>query len=85
LRGDVTEQMVRVTVGEDHSAETLATWRFTQDANRGVRALKIPADAGPVMTISFRPAGSVRPSDHDPASADTRPLGVALHRVRITA
>jgi len=70
--------------------ETLATWRFTLQQNRGVRRLIIPATlidsrntGRPVVTITLHPHSVRRNCDFIPGSSDTRSVGLGLHRLRI--
>jgi hypothetical protein len=75
-------QTVEVTVG----GRAVGTWVFTLEANRGVRTLRVAAGdrRGPQpVTIVLRPSSVLSPHQIDPAKADTRPLGVALHRLRL--
>jgi Macrocin-O-methyltransferase (TylF) len=65
----------------------LETWQFTKAANHAVRSVRIPDDLlrddGPgSFRVVFRPHGTVRPVNFDPASKDKRALGMALHRIR---
>jgi hypothetical protein len=64
-------------------------WEFTATLNRGIRAVRIPAevtsgtDAGPTCVIvTFRPRCVVDPTDIDPTTADRRSLGLALLGLR---
>lgn len=64
-----------------------ARWRFTEAQNRGVRT--VPVRRAEVtqtpVTIELRPDSVLRPQEINPASDDTRPLGVALHKLRLRA
>jgi len=60
-------------------AESTA-WRFSSDANRGVRTARIPAaiaGAGTPFTLQLRLQESF------PSTKDERPLGIGLHRIRV--
>jgi hypothetical protein len=75
-------QVVDVQVGE----RAAGTWEFTGSANRGVRTLRVKrADrhGQQPVTIVLRPHSVLSPRDLDPVKTDTRPLGVALHRLRL--
>jgi hypothetical protein len=65
----------------------VARWSFTEAQNRGVRTLEVRREdaARTPVTIELRPASVLRPQEVNPASADTRPLGIALHRLRLRA
>ncbi len=73
--------------------ETLETWVFTVAENRSVRVLRIPAhvvaqavarERWPVARVELRPRDVVIPAELDPRTRETRPLGVALHRLRVS-
>jgi len=82
LAGPRERQNVDVVV----RGETLATWEFTRDKNRGLRSVRVPASviaaSLPVMTLEFRPHSVAAPIDLDPAIRDGRLLGMAMLRVR---
>jgi hypothetical protein len=66
------------------AGEPAGRWEFTRNANRAVRHLAVtrPADGRPVM-VEFRPQAVLSARDIDPAAKDTRPLGMAVHRLRL--
>lgn len=75
------------------AAETLETWVFTIAENRGVRMLRIPAhviaqavarERRPLVRVELWPRDVVIPAEIDPRTRETRPLGVALHRLRVS-
>ncbi len=82
LAGTRERQQVDVVV----RGETLATWEFTRENNRGLRSVRVPASliaaSLPVMTLEFRPHSVAAPADLDPSIPDGRLLGMALHRLR---
>ncbi len=82
LAGAREQQKVDVVV----RGETLATWEFTRDKNRGLRSVRVPAAliaaSVPLMTLEFRPHAVAAPMDLDPAIRDGRLLGMAMLRVR---
>jgi hypothetical protein len=82
LVGPLESQEVTVSVSEKDGERILAALHFTKNANRGVRTVQLPKGTGEVVTIVLRPAKPIRPSEHNPASRDTRILGVALYAVR---
>ena len=66
-----------------------AEWHFDADHNHAERSAPIPAEAFlPVApgvfaaTVEFRPRILLAPCDIEPGHADTRSLGLALHRIR---
>jgi hypothetical protein len=65
------------------NGEPAAEWRFTETENRGVRTLTVPRPPAVPATIELRPRSVATPRELNPASTDTRPLGVALHRLRV--
>lgn len=80
------EQIVDILVG----GKSLDSWTFAIGANRGVRALHIPAAlAAPPptdeasITVEFCPRSVKYMSEVAPQSSDTRQLGLALHRIRL--
>jgi hypothetical protein len=58
-------------------------WMLTKENNRGIRQIDVTSVAGGMLTVTFVPKSVSVPSADDPASKDTRPLGLALHRVRV--
>jgi predicted O-methyltransferase YrrM len=84
LAGEQTEQ--RVTLRLD-GAE-IDEWRFTKEANRAVRSVRLPlAERGrnelASVTLSLHPERLGVPAELDPALAEKRPLGVGLFRLRL--
>lgn len=74
---------LRAAVAVDGAA--VAEWRFSEAENRGVRALRLswpPGRAAPAA-VTLRPDSTLVPAAVNPASTDTRPLGLALHRLRL--
>jgi hypothetical protein len=65
--------------------QLLDTWEFVPNWNRAIRRLRVPAASivSDVVTIEFRPHEVGSPAELDPTVTDTRPLGLALHRVRL--
>jgi hypothetical protein len=67
----------------------LATWTFTDEENRGVRTVQIPAriilqyacQDLPAVPVEFRPRSPEKPNLVDHSKLDTRPLGLAVHRI----
>lgn len=85
ILGTRTEQHVDVLVG----SRLMGTWNFTLERNRGIRAVQVPAAAvaldgqgPPTVIIEFRPHSVASPHVIDPASHDTRELGLGLIRLR---
>ena len=62
-----------------------AEWLFSEGQNRGVRALPLPRQTGwrQPISVTLRPETALVPQTVNPASGDTRPLGIALHRLRL--
>ena len=60
------------------------TWDFTAACNRAVRSLTVPTPrpGSEMVAIEFRPHSIATPAELDPSNIDTRPLGLALHRLR---
>jgi hypothetical protein len=81
LMGSRTLQRVEVFA----DAQLVATWEFTPDFNHAVRTLQVPvAKTSASVTIEFRPHSVTIPAELDPGHLDTRPLGLALHRLRVS-
>jgi hypothetical protein len=65
--------------------QSLDVWEFTPDLNRAVRSLHMPVSADVErVTIEFRPHSITTPAELDASNPDTRPLGMALHRFRLS-
>ncbi|MGC8475830.1 MAG: TylF/MycF/NovP-related O-methyltransferase [Acetobacteraceae bacterium] len=85
------ELAIAVTPGEHFvdvmiSDRPVARWQFSAGANRGVRrAVLPPIPADGRVVLRFRPQATFRPCDHDPSKTDTRPLGMALHGLRLAS
>ncbi len=88
LLGKQISQTVAVFI--DGAEATI--WTFAPEASRGEREILIPLDHvqrandGSVpaeLLLELRPEVSERPSVLDPANADTRHLGLALHKFKI--
>ena len=74
---------VRASVSVDGVAAS--EWLFSQEQNRGVRALALPRAPGrrDPISVTLRPETTLVPQTVNPASGDTRPLGIALHKLRL--
>lgn len=81
LSGPRKTQQIDVFAG----TQLLDTWDFTADYNRAVRKLRAPLTAVELerIAIEFRPRSVATPAELDPSNVDARPLGLALHRLRI--
>lgn len=81
-------RMQRVDVAV--AGHRLAVWDFSLADNRAVRSVRIPAELAapaalahvPSLAIEFRPHFCAAPCELDPDNPETRPLGMALHRLR---
>jgi hypothetical protein len=87
LVGSRTSQEVAVLLDD----EVCGNWAFAPNNNRGIRSVRLtpPArdnrqDEFRAMKVVFRPASVAAPVDLDPGLTERRPLGLALHRVRVT-
>jgi hypothetical protein len=81
LIGPRKSQRVDVFVG----TQLLDSWEFTPDFNRAVRSLQVPVPKKSAsVTIEFRPHSVAMPAELAPGNLDTRPLGLALHRLRLS-
>jgi hypothetical protein len=60
----------------------VTTWEFTTSNNKALRALVLPNGSGPFQ-IAVRTRDVFRVRDVVPTSNDDRPLGIALHRLRL--
>jgi hypothetical protein len=82
LIGPRKSQHVDVFAG----GQLLETWEFTPNFNRAVRNLQVhvPKKSASVM-LEFRPHSVATPAELAPGNLDTRPLGLALHRLRLSA
>jgi hypothetical protein len=88
LAGSQTSQQIIIKA----SGQTIGEWSFTTANNRGVRPIRVPIPktiAGPDRTswlsITFHPTALGIPAELTPSAKETRPLGVALHRIRLAA
>ena len=84
MAGGRNELLVTVLASE----QEVANWRFTRALNRGVRTVRIHLEAKEQeayheLKLTLRPASIEAPSELDPMSVERRPLGVALHRIRV--
>jgi hypothetical protein len=86
LIGSRTRQQVDVQCAD----ETLTTWDFSTSQNRGIRRVRIPVppadrDSGGLrtLTLAFRPSSVAAPVDLDPGLTERRPVGLALHRLKV--
>lgn len=88
LLGEQTHQRVAVFM----KGIQIAEWKFTYEDKRGERELNIPLEtiqqklndkAPPTLLLEFRPEFHKSPNSLKPSSADTRPLGLALHSLKI--
>jgi hypothetical protein len=85
LVGNRMSQTVSVLL-DDH---VLAEWEFTKTHNRGVRQIAVPvarsADGSGMVavTLVLQPRSVASPHDLDASLPEKRPVGVALHRIRI--
>ncbi|MEA1840698.1 TylF/MycF/NovP-related O-methyltransferase [Agrobacterium tumefaciens] len=88
LLGRQIEQTVAVLVDGTNVAE----WKFTSKNKRGDRELIIPLhllqrdqndESPPTIFFEFRPEFFTSPHSLKPSSEDTRPLGLAIHKLKI--
>jgi hypothetical protein len=86
LVGSRTSQEVTVLL----DGRERAKWEFNSGHNRGIRSVWLPVPAADsrrdglrAMKVVFRPASVATPADLDPTLTETRPLGLALHRIRL--
>ncbi len=88
LLGKQASQVVAVFI--DGAEAT--TWTFTPEVSRGEREVLIPlaslqsasdGSAPAELLLEFRPDVFERPNVLDPLNADTRQLGLALHKFKI--
>jgi hypothetical protein len=84
LPGAIDWQAVTVAAG----GRALDVWQFTPAQNRAVRQVTIPpalaGEPASRVTVTFHPSEPIlRPCDVDPSNSDDRPLGLALHRLRL--
>jgi hypothetical protein len=65
--------------------QLLDTWEFSPNWNRAIRRLRVPASlvSSETLAIEFRPRSVASPAALDPTVSDTRPLGLALHRLKL--
>jgi hypothetical protein len=83
LIGPRTAMLVDVFVGNNHAA----VWEFVRSANFGVRRVPIAAGVAarsvPELRVTFAPRSVASPHELDPASPDTRKLGLGVTRMRL--
>lgn len=88
LLGKQTSQAVTVFIG----GTEVSKWTFSPEVSRGEREVLIPlgalqmasdGSAPATLALEFAPEVFERPSVLDPSNADTRQLGLALHRFKI--
>jgi hypothetical protein len=83
IYGSRTEQQVDVFVESD----LVATWQFSQKLNRAVRSapIRVPAIRAslPELRLRFEPRSVASPNELDPASLDTRKLGLGIVQLRL--
>jgi hypothetical protein len=77
------EQQVDVMI----DGTCVAVWSFTEAQNRAVRGIVVnrPPESRGQVTIEFHPHTAFSARDINPASPDTRILGIALHRLKLAA
>ena len=78
--------VVEVDVLVDGKPE--AVWQFTSKENRGIRSLRVQRNsdrqlAAPVI-VELRPRSVLTPGELGPTQTESRPLGVALHGLRVS-
>jgi len=79
LAGPQTRQRVVIRAG----GVAIGEWNFTLAANRELRSVRIPA-LPQGTPISFHPLLLGIPADLDPRTRERRPLGLGLHRFRLS-
>jgi hypothetical protein len=81
MLGPTEWQAVTISAG----GKALDVWQFTRAQNRAIRSVTIPASKKGA-TVVFHPSEPLlRPCDHEAGSTDDRALGLAVHRVRLSA
>ena len=82
IGGTQTAQSVEVWVGETQAGRFV----FTAAENRGIRRVPIPAAALAArrVAVTFRPQTCLSPRALGAHDSDDRPLGMAVHRVRVS-
>jgi hypothetical protein len=88
LAGKRTAQHVEVSA----NGRKLAVWEFTQEANHGVRRLRMRIERPPApvegyvpLVLLFRPVATETPRQLAAELHDDRPLGMAMTRIRYQA
>ena len=81
LAGTQTEQRITVRQG----SQPVAEWTFNAQANRGVRSVPLtrPGPGLVPVTLTFHPAALGIPAELSATAKEQRPLGLAMHRLRI--
>ncbi len=79
LAGSQTRQRIVIRAG----AEAIGEWNFTLAANREIRSVRIPT-LPPGTSITFHPQMQGIPAELDKRSRERRPLGLGLHRFRLS-
>ncbi len=86
LAGTQTTQRVIIRSG----GTVIGEWTFDTANNRGVRTVRVPVPgqgmaSGDVLPVSvtFHPTALGIPAELNPAASERRPLGLALHRLRM--
>lgn len=86
LAGTQTRQHVIIrTEGQE-----IGEWTFTADNNRAIRSVCVPVgragltpDSIVPLSVTFHPTEQGIPAQLMPSASETRPLGLALHRLRV--
>lgn len=86
LAGTQTTQRVIIR----SAGAVIGEWTFDTANNRGVRTVRVPVPgqgmaSGDVLPVSvtFHPTALGIPAELNPAASERRPLGLALHRLRM--
>jgi len=81
LAGSQTSQTI--TIRQDD--RPIGEWRFTPDANRGVRSVRVTRPQAGIapFTLTFLPSALGIPTELSATAKEKRPLGLALHRLRL--
>jgi hypothetical protein len=72
-------QLVEAVVGD----EVVATWRFASEANRRICSLQLPPSTAGASDELTSVTVKLRLRELHPSLAGERPLGIALHRIRV--